>query len=102
MNRESEDNHDYRVSLNKTIKLHEVVIENKFKDIRMQNDLDRKSMSEIVSVSVKNLKGSSMESNDLGKNKTNFDQIIKDMAFMRQELILHSETVAAKNTERIM
>jgi hypothetical protein len=53
------------VDLNKSIKLHEVVIENKFKDIRMQNDLDRKAMSEIVTMSVKNLRGNG-EITDLG------------------------------------
>lgn len=51
-----EDNQEFRVGINKTVKLHEVVIENKFKDVRMQNDIDRKSMSEIVQMSVKNLK----------------------------------------------
>ena len=48
MLRLQDDNQEFRVDLNKSIKLHEVVIENKFKDIRMQNDLDRKAMSEIV------------------------------------------------------
>ena len=35
MTRLKDDNQEFRVDLNKSIKLHEVVIENKFKDIRM-------------------------------------------------------------------
>jgi len=66
MLRLQDDNQEFRVDLNKSIKLHEVVIENKFKDIRMQNDLDRKAMSEIVTMSVKNLKSNGEVTGELG------------------------------------
>ena len=69
----------------------------------MQNDLDRKAMSEIVTMSVKNLKSNGEVNNDLGgPNKVGLEQIIKDMAFMKQELLLHAEHVSEKNAERIM
>ena len=68
----------------------------------MQNDLDRKAMSEIVTMSVKNLRGNG-EITDLGgPNRVGLEQIIKDMAYMKQELILHAEQVSEKNAERIM
>ena len=101
MLRLQDDNQEFRVDLNKSIKLHEVVIENKFKDIRMQNDLDRKAMSEIVTMSVKNLKSNGEVT--LGEpNKVGLEQVIKDMAFMKQELIMHAEQVSERNAERIM
>ena len=83
MVRMQEDNQEFRVDLNKSIKLHEVVIENKFKDIRMQNDLDRKAMSEIVTASVNNLKTSGQVQELGGHSKVGLEQIIKDMAYMK-------------------
>ena len=65
--------------VNKSMKLQETVIETKFKDIRSQNDLDRKNVGEMIRSQVRNIKAGG-DIDGIGSGLNQLDDLRKQIA----------------------